>query len=184
LLQGRLRDLRKADVFSLGATLYELLRWQPLPTGGDEYHAIRNGSLEFGSEVPAELATAVWRMMQPEPSRRPTVAELLQLPVFSGYSHPGDLVRITSLAASTEHKLAALNEELVQERRERLRLLDQLDVMRSARKEAEEARDTLAGTLATVKANMEALGLDWSSAVATSPPTAKTRRVDAPVTTG
>jgi hypothetical protein len=38
-------DLAKVDVFSLGATLYELARAVPLPTSGTQYQAIRQGRL-------------------------------------------------------------------------------------------------------------------------------------------
>lgn len=38
-------DLAKVDVFSLGATLYELARAAPLPASGTQYQAIRQGRL-------------------------------------------------------------------------------------------------------------------------------------------
>lgn len=47
LLNSRGSDagLDKADMFALGATLYELATGSPLPTGGERYAAIRHGQL-------------------------------------------------------------------------------------------------------------------------------------------
>ncbi|GJD11505.1 Wee1-like protein kinase [Galdieria sulphuraria] len=48
LLEENYQFLTKADIFSLGMTAYELCRESkvPLPSGGEEWHDIRQGHLE------------------------------------------------------------------------------------------------------------------------------------------
>ena len=44
---GDIPDLTKADIFSLGATVYEILRGRILPGNGPEWHEIRDGVVEI-----------------------------------------------------------------------------------------------------------------------------------------
>jgi len=77
----RRRDLTKCDLFSLGATAYELVQAQPLPANGPLWHALRDGppSLTFSdSKVPAALDAVVRDMMRPQPADRPTADDLLK----------------------------------------------------------------------------------------------------------
>ena len=52
-------DLRKCDIFSLGASIYEVVRGVRLPQRGDEWHAMRNGTLHFPTNTnpPSVLTT-------------------------------------------------------------------------------------------------------------------------------
>ena len=52
-------DLRKCDIFSLGASIYEVVRGVRLPQRGDEWHAMRNGTLHFSTNTnpPSVLTT-------------------------------------------------------------------------------------------------------------------------------
>ena len=52
-------DLRKCDIFSLGASIYEVVRGVRLPQRGDEWHALRNGTLHFSTNTkpPSILTT-------------------------------------------------------------------------------------------------------------------------------
>lgn len=45
VLQGRLGQLAKADMFALGATLLELATRAELPAGGQQYQDLRAGRL-------------------------------------------------------------------------------------------------------------------------------------------
>ena len=45
LLNDDARDLQRADVFSLGMSIYELARHVPLPKNGDEWQALRAGQV-------------------------------------------------------------------------------------------------------------------------------------------
>ena len=70
----------QCDIFSLGATLYEVCLRRPLPPGGQEWHDIRSGRLSkfLCEEISSELKTIVSQMIHPDPQLRPNAHELLQ----------------------------------------------------------------------------------------------------------
>ena len=66
LLQDGPKDLTKCDIFSLGATVYEICRGRPLPPNGEEWHSLRSGSLpvlEFGGRVKAGAREELMRVL-------------------------------------------------------------------------------------------------------------------------
>lgn len=75
LLEGRLADLPKADVFSLGLVCYELARnpWS-LPSDGDEWQDLRRGCLNLGSvqQMPKMLILLLCSMVSVDPDERPS----------------------------------------------------------------------------------------------------------------
>lgn len=77
-------DLKSADVFSLGATIYELMLGRQLGAGGEagsiEWHSIRDGQLDedlvrSGLFSPT-LFSLVKRMVDPNPQCRPCAQEV------------------------------------------------------------------------------------------------------------
>jgi wee1-like protein kinase len=83
LLSGdRNCDLTKSDVFSLGATMYELCLRRPLPMNGQEWQDIRAGRLseDLDKVVDAELASIIRRMMDVVSLNRPSPLSLLKHP--------------------------------------------------------------------------------------------------------
>ena len=84
LLSGDHSDLTKSDIFSLGATLYEICRGQPLPMNGPEWQEMRHGQLqhihEDGITVDADLVQFVHQMMDANPHARPSADTLLNHP--------------------------------------------------------------------------------------------------------
>ena len=76
-------DLSKADIFSLGATCYEIMRNKPLPKNGPEWHVIRNAEFELCSDFSLELNQCIIKMMHPVPELRPTAKELLESVLLS-----------------------------------------------------------------------------------------------------
>ncbi|KAL7467703.1 hypothetical protein ACHAXS_011452 [Conticribra weissflogii] len=77
LLSGDLDDLTKSDIFSLGATLYEICLGRNLPENGQEWQDIRHGSLSSMPNTAFELQMIIRIMMAPDKKSRPSAAELL-----------------------------------------------------------------------------------------------------------
>jgi len=65
--------LTKADIFSLGASVYEFMIGDELPKSGSQWHAIRSGECLFKHQVfnySESLKTLIKNMMNPEPDQR------------------------------------------------------------------------------------------------------------------
>ncbi|XP_072312064.1 membrane-associated tyrosine- and threonine-specific cdc2-inhibitory kinase [Eucyclogobius newberryi] len=71
-----------ADVFSLGVSILELACNLEVPNGGEGWQQLRRGCLpaELISGLSSEFHTVLQMMLAPEPSKRPTILELLALP--------------------------------------------------------------------------------------------------------
>eukprot|EP01065_Artemidia_motanka_P021577 TRINITY_DN2579_c3_g1_i1.p1 TRINITY_DN2579_c3_g1~~TRINITY_DN2579_c3_g1_i1.p1 ORF type:complete len:545 (+),score=158.46 TRINITY_DN2579_c3_g1_i1:124-1635(+) len=87
LLRGG-AQLEAADIFSLGATTYELARRRPLPCNGEEWQAIRTGcfpddlaDVEAVGHPPA-LCELLRRMMLPRPEDRPAAVDVCMHGLF------------------------------------------------------------------------------------------------------
>lgn len=80
LLSGNHSDLTKSDIFSLGATLYEICLGRPLPMDGEEWQDIRAGRLSPMPNTRQDLSMIVKQMMDPDPQKRPSASKLLQHP--------------------------------------------------------------------------------------------------------
>jgi len=74
-------DLTKADIFSLGMSIYELMTGEvEVPKNGPEWHQLRNGDLhklEHLNNYSNSLKTMVKAMMNNNPDLRPSANELL-----------------------------------------------------------------------------------------------------------
>jgi wee1-like protein kinase len=70
----------KSDIFSLGATMYEICLGRPenLPENGQEWQDIRHGKLLPMPNTAIELQMIVWEMMAPEWITRPSADKLLK----------------------------------------------------------------------------------------------------------
>lgn len=76
LLHDDVKDLTKCDIFSLGCTLYEMVRLRTLPVAGDEWRDLRNGKLGTMATVP-HLQQIVRAAMMADPALRPSAKTLL-----------------------------------------------------------------------------------------------------------
>ena len=81
LLTGDHADLTKSDIFSLGATIYEICLGRPLPLNGSEWQDIRSGRLQplvSLQEEDPDLMAMIGQMMDPNAKQRPAAADLLK----------------------------------------------------------------------------------------------------------
>ena len=76
LLNDNFDNLDRSDVFSLGASLYELAIGTSLPSHGSDYQALRQGVAPRGA-VAASLHALCVAMMSPIPLDRPSAADVL-----------------------------------------------------------------------------------------------------------
>ena len=66
-----------SDVFGLGATLFQALAGEPpFEPDGEPFPQLRRGPRRLSRHVPAALSELVLRALAPEPSDRPTLAEV------------------------------------------------------------------------------------------------------------
>ena len=73
-------DLTKADIFSLGIMMYELMRNKPLLLNGEEWIDIRNGRVDLQDLTPYsnDLKEAILLMLRPNPAERPSAEAILE----------------------------------------------------------------------------------------------------------
>ena len=69
---------QKADIWSFGALMYEVVTHHKVPRDSDGYDAIRNGTFDL-SLVPQEFQI-IKQMLKVDPDQRPAAADLVQLP--------------------------------------------------------------------------------------------------------
>ena len=74
-------DLKKADVFALGCTAYELIEGVTMPKNGQGYHDLRQGRVVFNKysqeRFTPKLLDTVRLMMSPIPQDRPSISSLI-----------------------------------------------------------------------------------------------------------
>ncbi len=68
---------RQCDIFSLGATMYEVCSRQPLPSCGQDWQDLRNGKVPLLPGTMPSLNAIIKDMMHPDPGKRPSASDLL-----------------------------------------------------------------------------------------------------------
>ncbi|XP_021775445.1 wee1-like protein kinase [Chenopodium quinoa] len=81
ILNEKYDHLDKVDIFSLGVSIYELLRGSSLP---DAVHQVlREGKLPLLPSNSLQLQNLIKLMVDPDPTRRPSARELVKNPIFT-----------------------------------------------------------------------------------------------------
>ncbi|KAL3649114.1 Mitosis inhibitor protein kinase wee1 [Castilleja foliolosa] len=85
ILNEHYDNLDKVDIFSLGASIYELVRGSCLPESGPHFVNLREGKLPLLPSHSLQFQNLIKAMMNADPIRRPSAKELLENPIF--YRH-------------------------------------------------------------------------------------------------
>lgn len=83
ILQEDFTHLQKADIFSLGITLYEAAGGGPLPKNGPEWHRLRNGNAPDLPNLSRQFNDLIKLMIHPDPSKRPSSTTIFNHPLLS-----------------------------------------------------------------------------------------------------
>ena len=78
--------LDKADVFAVGATLYQLATGQDLPSGGQLYEDLRRNKVPLLPNITTTLMQVIRLMMRYEAQERPSAQKLLTMVPFAAQS--------------------------------------------------------------------------------------------------
>ncbi|CAI9105353.1 OLC1v1004259C1 [Oldenlandia corymbosa var. corymbosa] len=82
ILNEKYDCLDKVDIFSLGVTIYEIVRGSALPESGPHLLNLREGKLPLLPGHSVQFQNLLRVMMDPDPNRRPSARELLDNPIF------------------------------------------------------------------------------------------------------
>ncbi|KHN28212.1 Wee1-like protein kinase [Glycine soja] len=82
ILNENYDHLDKVDIFSLGASIYELIRRLPLPESGCQFLNLKEGKFPLLPGHSLQLQNLLKVMMDPDPVKRPSAKELIENPIF------------------------------------------------------------------------------------------------------
>ncbi|KAI6658878.1 Wee1-like protein kinase [Oopsacas minuta] len=82
ILQEKYQHIKKADIFSLGLTIFEAGGGGPLPKNGQEWHRTRNNKLGKLERYSADLNNLIHEMVNSDPTNRPSSKELVEHPIL------------------------------------------------------------------------------------------------------
>ncbi|XP_076883691.1 wee1-like protein kinase [Bidens hawaiensis] len=88
ILNDNYDHLDKVDIFSLGATIYEIIRGSTLPDSGPYFQNLREGKLPLLPGHSVQFQNILKAMLDPDPVRRPSAKELVGNPIFNRPHRP------------------------------------------------------------------------------------------------
>ncbi|XP_047943722.1 wee1-like protein kinase [Salvia hispanica] len=82
ILNDNYDNLDKVDIFSFGASIYELVKGSPLPESGPHFLHLREGRLPLLPSHSIQFQNLIKTMMDANPARRPSAREIVQNQIF------------------------------------------------------------------------------------------------------
>ncbi|KAJ0962797.1 hypothetical protein J5N97_027919 [Dioscorea zingiberensis] len=82
MLNDKYEHLDKVDIFSLGATIYELVKGSPLPDSGPQFSHLREGKISLLPGYSMQFQSLLKAMMDPDPKKRPAAKEIIGHSIF------------------------------------------------------------------------------------------------------
>ncbi|CAK8544314.1 unnamed protein product [Lathyrus sativus] len=82
ILNEKYDHLDKVDIFSLGASIYELVRKSPLPESRCHFSNLKEGKLSLLPSNTMQFQNLLKAMIDRDPVKRPSARELVENPIF------------------------------------------------------------------------------------------------------
>ncbi|XP_055710045.1 wee1-like protein kinase [Phlebotomus papatasi] len=126
ILRDDFTNLPKADIFSLGITLYEAGGGGPLPKNGPEWHRLRDGNIPELPGLSSEFNNLIKLMTHPDPKQRPSPNSI--------FNHPLLCLTDTKSKAQLSLELSMerqKNELLMKELKETKRILKSYEISKT-----------------------------------------------------
>ncbi|XP_030556858.1 wee1-like protein kinase [Drosophila novamexicana] len=123
ILQEDYSNLFKADIFSLGITLYEVAGGGPLPKNGPEWHKLRNGEVPAIPTLSKDFNELIAQMMHPEPNERPSSMSIYSHPILSAVDSKSKLQLGLELTVEKRKNEILMNK--LREAKKQIKLLEQ-----------------------------------------------------------
>lgn len=131
ILQEDYSNLFKADIFSLGITLFEVAGGGPLPKNGPEWHKLRNGEVPVIPTLSKDFNELIAQMMHPEPNERPSSMSIYSHPILSAVDSKSKLQLGLELTVEKRKNEILMNK--LREAKKQIKLLEQkVSVLASA----------------------------------------------------
>ncbi|EDV31594.1 uncharacterized protein Dana_GF14473 [Drosophila ananassae] len=123
ILQEDYSNLFKADIFSLGITLFEVAGGGPLPKNGPEWHKLRNGEVPILPSLSRDFNELIAQMMHPDPEKRPTSQSIFSHPILSAVDSKSKLQLGLELTVERRKNEILMNK--LREAKKQIKLLEQ-----------------------------------------------------------
>ncbi|EDW12571.2 wee1-like protein kinase [Drosophila mojavensis] len=123
ILQEDYSNLFKADIFSLGITLFEVAGGGPLPKNGPEWHKLRNGEVPAIPALSKDFNELIAQMMHPEPNERPSSMSIYSHPILSAVDSKSKLQLGLELTVEKRKNEILMNK--LREAKKQIKMLEQ-----------------------------------------------------------
>jgi serine/threonine protein kinase len=104
------RQLTKADIFSLGCSVYELALGRSLPSRGEEWNQIREANIKLPQQYSQDFESLLKSMLHTDAEKRPSAEALLCEPLLHT-AHQRESALLALRAQALQTTVQALKEE-------------------------------------------------------------------------